>query len=127
MKRSIVLTTHAAERYQERVRPALDTERARDELEHLIHLSEATPEPPCWTDTAQEGDQYLNVSDGVCVVLERGESGRLHAVTVLTRGEMSAGARAARNARKAQLRRARRARNRKGSDRQGVDQRRDAA
>lgn len=104
----VSLTAHAISRYIERVKPAMDSNAARAELERLVEHADITPTstPPRWV-AEGEREAYLPLTDDVCLTLI-GRPGRWRALTVLLRGSLSPESRAARNeARKDRHRRAR--------------------
>lgn len=72
MSERLTITKHAAKRYQERVKPALDLVRAKAELEILVNSAgEPSPIPPAWKlpSLEDEGRTYLEPSEGICLVI----------------------------------------------------------
>lgn len=100
---SVKLTYHAVARYQERVRPGLEVDHARIDLERLLPLGEITSWAPCWLQSRQQQSAafYLTVGD-VSLPLDpcREDRERLVALTCLVRGSLSDRARASRNQRR---------------------------
>jgi hypothetical protein len=81
---TVALTDHAVQRYQERVRPDLDLDAARAELEALTVGAELTtdrPWPSCRHSRNVAG--FVNVGFGAALTLIR-EGKRFVAVTCLT-------------------------------------------
>lgn len=100
---TIELTTHAIERYQQRVRPALDVEDAADELGHVALFGTVSEEPPEWHahTCAQLSPFYLEVADIVLPLKpHRTQPGVLVATTCLAKSDLSPDARRHRNARR---------------------------
>lgn len=82
----ILVTSHAAARFQERVRPGLDYEVARKELQRLLQDASLVPTPE-WAIAAmpiRRNHVCAELSDGVVVVCELDDD-RCKAITVLTR------------------------------------------
>lgn len=102
----VIVSTHALDRYAQRVRPALTRDQASHDLERLIathgHLD---TQPPPWL-RAAPGRAYLHLGDDVCLPLA-GAPGGWVAVTTAVRGSMPHEARQARNAANASRRWAR--------------------
>jgi hypothetical protein len=95
----VALTTHAVERYHERVKPALSREAAKQEAKALIASCEITEEIPAWC-VEGAGDHkvvaYAVVCDGVAFPLAEND-GRHVALTCLARMSFSAETRKKRN------------------------------
>lgn len=98
------LTDHAITRYQQRVKPGLEHEVARTELEALV---EAAPEPsskPSWLylpeEATEAAEHYLMLSDGIVAPI-RGRT----VVAVITRAGSNTEHRRNKNAAKARRRR----------------------
>jgi hypothetical protein len=101
---AIVLSDHAIERYQERVRPGLDRQAALEDLRHTLTSAGVwSLEAPDWLDT-QHGDGFVLLGDDVALPIQAAPDGALVATTCLTRGGMDDGRRDVRKARKAKLR-----------------------
>jgi hypothetical protein len=87
----VALTTHAVERYHERVKPALSREAAKQEAKALIASCEITEEIPAWC-VEGAGDHkvvaYAVVCDGVAFPLAEND-GRYVALTCLARMSFS--------------------------------------
>lgn len=102
----IGVTRHAVERWQERVRPALDLDQCRAELLALVRAAgQPSSEQPAWHTRAVPNSLYLNISDGIACTVQDGS-----VTTVLTRGEEAAGHRQAKKARQKKRRAERAAR-----------------
>jgi hypothetical protein len=99
----VKLTSHAVDRYRERVRPGLDVQHARIDLERLLSLGEITSWAPCWLQPRQHQAAafYLTVGD-ISLPLDpnREDRERLVALTCLVRGSLSDCARLSRNQRR---------------------------
>jgi hypothetical protein len=105
----VELSSHARERYRERVKPALGFETAGRELFALLTLGKIVPEAPGWLAARQctVAEAYLVIGDDLVLPLARSESGWV-AKTCIARGGISAPARERRNrARRAGRRRRR--------------------
>jgi hypothetical protein len=78
----IRLTNHAVDRYIERVKPALDRDAARSELQALVRAAgEPSSEQPEWHAREVPCSLYLEISDGIVATVQE------QAVTsVITRG-----------------------------------------
>ena len=98
----VEFTEHVVERFQERVRPALDLAAAEEELARLLPLAELTEVCPWWVTESEQPDErqadlFAVLCDGVAVLLMgRGETFR--AVTVITNRGLSEETRERRNA-----------------------------
>lgn len=104
----VALSAHAISRYRERVKPALDDQGARTELQQLLEIAEGEPStrPPEWL-AEGEVEAYLPLTDQICLVVI-GKTGGWRAVTCLVANSLSPEGRAFRNRlRKARKRRAR--------------------
>ena len=69
------ISAHAAEQYRSRVKPALDVDAARAELEQLRLVGELTAVEPAWANAAKPAPFYLVVSDSVALPLARQRHG----------------------------------------------------
>lgn len=98
---TIRISTHAIDRYRERVRPGLDRKATKHEIEHLIQVGEVTKMPPEWCggDRDTSDGAFLLIGNDLVLPL-RGEGEELTAVTCLVRGTISARERRRRRARK---------------------------
>lgn len=96
------MTPHAAERFEERVRPGLGFREASVELARLCREFGERVERPEWAPLADRPDAFwLGICDGVVVVCVPGVPGEwVRAVTVMTRAGMAPRARAVRNHRR---------------------------
>lgn len=101
-ERRVILTKHAFQRYNERVKPALTPEQAEQELRRLTAAAleggmPITTTPPFELVTAsdQEKDAFLLISDGVCLALRGGQArgGGWLATTLFIRASKSEGKR----------------------------------
>ena len=70
MNQRIWITDHAAERYQERVRPTLEPKRAKAELISLARNGLEIIDRPDWVHTAEISQHYAQVADGIVLALE---------------------------------------------------------
>jgi hypothetical protein len=94
------ISAHAGEQYRHRVKPALDADAARAELEQLRLVGEITPFEPAWANAARPAPFYLVVSDSVALPLARQGKGWI-ATTCVTRNTYTPTRRTQRNAYKA--------------------------
>ncbi len=112
------ISEHALERFQMRVRPALEVDAARVELQRLIELAEFASEPPAWhaVRTRREADGYLLVGDLLMPLRYLASSGSWLILTCIARGGISDRARGGRNeVRRSRGRQAKRRRLRQGA------------
>lgn len=92
------VTVHAATRYRERVKPALEYAAAKQELEDLVERFGEITDYPGWTgDHPRPGAQFLSLLDGLGAIVMDGDQ----ITTVVTRGGMHPDKRAAKNERRA--------------------------
>lgn len=94
------ISAHAAEQYQFRVKPALEVEAARAELEQLRLVGEITALEPEWVNAAKPAAFYLRVSDSVALPLAP-QGGEWIATTCVTSNTYTPTRRSQRNAYKA--------------------------
>ena len=99
---TLQLSVHAAEQYQQRVKPGLDLAAARAELEQLLPAGQITEEPPAWLRSAGRTPYYLIISDAVALPLTP-QQGRWIATTCVTQTTLTQTRRAAKSTRKASL------------------------
>jgi hypothetical protein len=107
-----ILTTHAVERFIERVRPGLALPGAELELERVLAHGHLTDQPPVWLADRRRPDASMYVSLGdVSLPLARSRErvGQWVALTCLTTGTVSPAARARRKQMYQARRRSRRA------------------
>ena len=97
-----MLSGHAAEQYQQRVKPGLDPHSARAELERLRPLGEIATVAPVWVNAARPADYYLLLGDAVVLPLAPQGDGWI-ATTCVTQRTLTPTRRAAKSARKASL------------------------
>ena len=100
----IEFSEHAVERF-ERLRPDVEREAAYRGLCLMLSAATVTRTPPGWLPNAEPADRWLVLGDDFCCPLRwsRGRS-ELVAVTLLSRGALSAERRLARNAWRARRR-----------------------
>ena len=79
----VVWTTHAIERYRERIRD-LDTDHVRAELDRLLDHATVTAAPPEWAEPTSEAVAWLIAGDIACPLVRDGPT--LVAATLLVRG-----------------------------------------
>lgn len=110
--KTIILSTHAVERFQERVRPGLTLAAAEDELAHLALAGDVVTTAPPWhaDRAAREAPYYLLIADLILPLQPGTEAGVYVATTCLPKGSVSDATRARRNDRRRSRRRARSAR-----------------
>ncbi len=84
----VVISSHAANRFRERVRPAFTLSQARREMQRLATAGEIVSERPEWAGIAPGmHDGYLLLGPDVCLPLKRTRKGMV-AVTCLTAGTL---------------------------------------
>ncbi len=94
------MSAHAAEQYHLRVRPGLDLDTARAELEQLQLMGQVSTKPPGWVTAAEPARYYLLLGEAVVLPLAPQEQGWV-ATTCLTKGTLTPTGRARKSARKA--------------------------
>ncbi len=100
--RTVALSAHAVEQYQQRVKPGLDLDPARAELERLRQVGEISAVAPSWVNAATPARYYLLLGDAIVLPLApNGE--RWLATTCVTEQTMTPTRRRAKSARKASL------------------------
>jgi hypothetical protein len=108
---TVTLSAHATWQYQQRVKPGLDLDAARDELERLRPLGEITTLAPDWVNAARPAPYYLLLSDAIVLPLAPQAAGWV-ATTCVTQRTLTPTRRSAKSARKASLAARKRARRR---------------
>lgn len=109
MKR-VIVTQHAAERYVERVKPALTVSAAAVEVATLAELAGDPSEKPKWVANDErrgQVDAWLTICEGICLPLYH-KRGRWIARTVLVRAGLSPERRESRRQKKQEAARKRR-------------------
>lgn len=82
--RALILSRHAVQRYQDRVRPALDLDQVEAELRRILPLEgRFTAMPPEWVDS-EDSDGWVLLGDDIAFVVQAD-----HVFTCLTRAEPS--------------------------------------
>ena len=100
---SVVISDHAVQRYQERVRPGLDEAAARAELERLRAAATVVRDPPAWLHAADQAPCYLLLGDDVVLPLLRQSGGGWVASTCVPKSTLTVQRRAAKTARRKSL------------------------
>ena len=104
----MALSAHAVEQYQQRVKPGLDLQAARAELERLGPVSAVSAAAPAWVNAASPAALYLLVVDAVVLPLApRGD--RWVATACVTQRTLTPTRRGVKSARKRSLSARRRA------------------
>jgi len=99
---TVLVSRHAAEQYQHRVKPGLDIDAARHELERLRAMADVSPRAPGWLNAAKPAPYYLLIGDAVVLpLLPQGEG--WVATTCVTQRTLTQKRRDAKSARKASL------------------------
>lgn len=99
---TVLVSGHAAEQYQQRVKPGLDLDAARGELERLRAVGEISVRAPGWLNAAKPAPYYLLIGDAVVLpVLPQGEG--WVATTCVTQRTLTPTRRDAKAAHKASL------------------------
>jgi len=97
-----MLSAHAVEQYQHRVKPGLELDAARAELDQLRPLGEISAETPSWVNAARPARYYLLLGDAIVLPLApQGES--WIATTCATQRTLTPTRRIAKSQRKASL------------------------
>jgi hypothetical protein len=105
------VSAHAAEQYQHRVKPALDLDAARAELEQLADLAQITSQEPGWLHAADPAPFYLLISNALALPLQPQDGGWI-ATTCVAAGAYTPVRRAQRAASKSSRAAAKRAKRR---------------
>ena len=97
-----MVSAHAAEQYRHRVKPGLDPDTARGELERLRLVGKITAEEPGWVNARKPAPYYLLLGDAIVLpVMPQGE--RWVATTCVTQRTLTPTRRVAKSARKTSL------------------------
>ena len=107
----VMVSAHAVGQYRDRVKPGLDPDAARGELEHLRALGHVQTEPPDWVNPARPAAYYLLLGDQIVLPLAP-QADAWVATTCVTRRTLTPRRRAAKSARTASLAARKRARRR---------------
>lgn len=99
---TVGLSAHAVEQYQHRVKPGLDVDTARGELERLRLLGEISGEAPDWVNAAKPAPYYLLLGDAIVLPLAPQGEGWV-ATTCVTQRTLTPTRRNAKSACKASL------------------------
>ena len=99
---TVALSAHAIEQYQQRVKPGLDLDAARDELERLRPLGEIATLAPDWVNAARPAPCYLLLGDAIVLPLAP-QAAAWIATTCVTQRTLTPTRRSAKSARKASL------------------------
>lgn len=110
---SIALSVHAVEQYRHRVKPGLDTDATRGELEQLRLVGEVWAAPPAWLHPRRPLAYYLTIGESI-VLPVASQAGGWIATTCVTQQTLTPTGRTAKSARKASLQSRKRAQRRAG-------------
>lgn len=99
---TVLVSTHATEQYRHRVRPGLDLDAGRLELERLCRAGEISTTAPGWLNAATHACHCLLLAGEVALPI-RPQAGGWIATTCLTQRTLLATRRAAKSARKMSL------------------------
>jgi hypothetical protein len=100
--RQVAVSAHAVEQYRDRVKPGLDSDAARAELEQLCALGLIQTEPPGWVNPARPAAYYLLLGDQIVLPLAP-QADAWVATTCVAQRTLTPTRRAAKSARKAWL------------------------
>jgi hypothetical protein len=98
----VTVSAHAVEQYRDRVKPALDPDAARAELEQLCTLGRIQAEAPGWVNPARPAAYYLRLGDQIVLPLAPQADGWV-ATTCVAEHTLTPARRAAKYARKGSL------------------------
>ena len=98
----VMVSAHAIEQYRDRVKPGLDPDAARAELDQLCTLGGVQTEPPGWVNPARPAAYYLLLGDHIVLPLAPQADGWV-ATTCVAQRTLTPTRRAAKSARKASL------------------------
>ena len=99
---TVMLSAHAVEQYQQRVKPGLELDTARAELDQLRALGQISAEEPRWVNAARPAPYYLLLGDAIVLPLAPQGEGWI-AMTCVTPRTLTPTRRTAKSARKASL------------------------
>jgi len=100
--RQVTVSAHAVEQYRDRVKPGLDSDAARTELERLCALGLIQTEAPGWVNPARPAAYYLLLGDQIVLPLAP-QADAWVATTCVAQRTLTPTRRAAKSARKASL------------------------
>jgi len=100
--KQVTVSEHAVEQYRDRVKPGLDSDAARAELEQLCALGLIQTEAPGWVNPARPAARYLLLGDEVVLPLAP-QAEAWVATTCVAQRTLTPTRRAAKSARKASL------------------------
>ena len=72
---NVRVSGHAAEQYQQRVKPALELDAAREELQQLVAVADITSTEPPWVRAADPAPFYVVVSNALALPLAPQDDG----------------------------------------------------
>lgn len=99
---TVAVSAHAAEQYRHRVKPGLDVDAARGELEWLRAIGEISAQEPAWLRAANPAPYYLLIRDAIVLPLLP-QAGRWVATTCVCQRTPTPTRRGAKTARRASL------------------------
>jgi hypothetical protein len=105
---AVLLSEHAVEQYQQRLKPGLEPGAARAELDRLRSVGQISAEAPRWVNAARPARYYLLLCDAIVLPLSAHAYGWI-ATTCVTQRTLTPTRRTAKSARKASLRAGKRA------------------
>jgi hypothetical protein len=100
--KQVAVSAHAVEQYRDRVKPGLDSDGARTELEQLCALGLIQTDAPGWVNPARPAAYYLLLGDQIVLPLAP-QADAWVATTCVARRTLTPTRRAAKSARKASL------------------------
>jgi len=100
--KQVAVSAHAVEQYRDRVKPGLDSDGARAELEQLCALGLIQTEAPGWVNPARPAACYLLLGDEIVLPLAP-QAEAWVATTCVAQRTLTPTRRAAKSARKASL------------------------
>ena len=107
----VIVSAHAVEQYRERVKPGLEPDAVRAELEQLCTLGRIQTEAPRWVNPARPAAFYLLLGEQIVLPLAP-QADAWVATTCVAQRTLTPARRAAKSARKASLAARKRARRR---------------
>ena len=100
--KQVTVSAHAVEQYRDRVKPGLDSDAARTELEQLCALGLIQTDAPGWVNPARPAAYYLLLGDQIVLPLAP-QADAWVATTCVAQRTLTPTRRAAKSARKASL------------------------
>ena len=99
---TIRVSDHAAGQYRHRVKPGLQPDAARRELEQLAPLAQVSSSPPAWINAKDPAPYWLTIAEGIVLPLKP-QHGRWILTTCVTKRTSTSARRDAKTRRRISL------------------------